>query len=57
MGLGWALTENMVHEDGKMVNPTLRNYRIPAFADMPPSEVYFADTYDTLGSAGSESPR
>jgi CO/xanthine dehydrogenase Mo-binding subunit len=38
MGFGWALTENMVHgADGAIVNPTLRNYRIPAFADVPPS--------------------
>ena len=37
MGFGWALTENMVHDaDGAMVNPALRNYRIPAFADVPP---------------------
>ena len=48
MALGWALTENMVHDaDGTMVNPSLRNYRIPAFADVPRSEVFFADTYDT----------
>ena len=33
MGICWALTENMVHgADGAMVNPTLRDYRIPAFA-------------------------
>ena len=45
MGFGWALTENMVHgADGTIVNPSLRNYRIPAFADVPPSEVFFADT-------------
>ena len=36
MGFGWALTENMVHgADGTIVNPSLRNYRIPAFADVP----------------------
>jgi CO/xanthine dehydrogenase Mo-binding subunit len=56
MGIGWALTENMVHgADGAMVNPTLRNYRIPAFADVPPSEVFFADTYDCIGPLGAKS--
>ena len=35
--------------------PALRNYRIPAFADVPPSEVYFADTYDTIGPLGAKS--
>ncbi len=30
MGIGWALTEHMVHDAaGAMVNATLRNYRIP----------------------------
>jgi putative selenate reductase molybdopterin-binding subunit len=56
MAIGWALTENMVHdEQGKVVNPSLRNYRIPAFADVPPSEVYFADTYDKIGPLGAKS--
>jgi putative selenate reductase molybdopterin-binding subunit len=55
MALGWALTENMVHADGKMVNPSLRNYRIPAFADVPRSEVLFADTYDSIGPLGAKS--
>jgi putative selenate reductase molybdopterin-binding subunit len=56
MGFGWALTENMVHDaDGAMVNPSLRNYRIPAFADVPPSEVFFADTYDRIGPLGAKS--
>ena len=40
---------------GAMVNPSLRNYRIPAFADMPPSEVFFADTYDRIGPLGAKS--
>jgi CO/xanthine dehydrogenase Mo-binding subunit/aerobic-type carbon monoxide dehydrogenase small subunit (CoxS/CutS family) len=56
MGFGWALTENMVHGvDGAIVNPSLRNYRIPAFADVPPSEVFFADTYDRIGPLGAKS--
>src|SRR5262249_21176104 len=55
MGFGWALTENMVHHGGAMVNPSLRNYRIPAFADVPRSEVFFADTYDKIGPLGAKS--
>jgi len=56
MGFGWALTENMVYDDhGHMVNPTLRNYRIPAFADVPSSEVLFADTHDSIGPLGAKS--
>ena len=55
MAFGWALTEKMVYDGGAMVNPTLRNYRIPAFADVPPSEVFFADTYDRIGPLGAKS--
>ena len=53
-GLGWALSERMVFDDGRVVNPTLRNYRIPAFADTPRTEVLFADTHDTLGPLGAK---
>jgi putative selenate reductase molybdopterin-binding subunit len=56
MGFGWALYEKMVYDDrGAMVNPQLRDYRIPAFADVPRSEVYFADTHDRIGPLGAKS--
>ena len=55
MGFGWALTENMVYDaNGAMVNAQLRNYRIPAFADVPRSDVFFADTYDRIGPLGAK---
>ena len=60
-GIGWSMIENMFFDDrGAVTNPTLRNYRIPAFADIPRTEVYFATTTDTVGPMGakpmSESP-
>ncbi|MCC8428117.1 molybdopterin-dependent oxidoreductase [Reyranella aquatilis] len=55
MGYGWALTENMVHEAGHMVNPQLRNYRIPAYADTPHTDIFFADTVDSIGPLGAKS--
>jgi putative selenate reductase molybdopterin-binding subunit len=55
MGIGWALYEKMVYDSkGAMVNPALRDYRIPAFADVPRSEIFFADTYDTVGPLGAK---
>ena len=55
MGFGWALYEKMVYDgNGTMVNPALRDYRIPAFADVPRSEIYFADTYDKVGPLGAK---
>jgi putative selenate reductase molybdopterin-binding subunit len=53
--LGWALYERMVFdEQGRVVNPTLRNYRIPAYADTPRTEVFFADTHDAVGPLGAK---
>ncbi|MFH0823971.1 MAG: molybdopterin cofactor-binding domain-containing protein, partial [Pseudomonadota bacterium] len=55
-GLGWALYERMVFDrEGRVVNPTFRNYRIPAYADIPRSEVYFARTTDAFGPLGAKS--
>ena len=55
MGFGWALTENMAYDSGgTMVNPALRNYRIPAFADVPHTAIFFADTFDTIGPLGAK---
>jgi CO/xanthine dehydrogenase Mo-binding subunit len=55
MGFGWALYEKMVSDgNSTMVNPALRDYRIPAFADVPRSEIYFADTYDKVGLLGAK---
>ncbi len=56
-GIGWTLFEKMVFNDaGRMINPTFRNYRIPAFADvLQRTEVYFADTHDAFGPLGAKS--
>jgi CO/xanthine dehydrogenase Mo-binding subunit len=55
MGFGWTLYEKMVFDsNGAMVNPALRDYRIPAFADVPRNELYFADTYDKVGPLGAK---
>ncbi|NIO08436.1 MAG: molybdopterin-dependent oxidoreductase, partial [Deltaproteobacteria bacterium] len=35
-GVGWALMENMVTEEGRLVNPNFRDYVIPGPLDLPP---------------------
>ncbi|KQT84257.1 molybdopterin cofactor-binding domain-containing protein [Methylobacterium sp. Leaf466] len=56
MGYGWALVENMVHDDeGRMVNPQLRNCRIPTLADTPHTDIFFAETTDSIGPLGAKS--
>lgn len=55
-GIGSALYEEMhVGPDGAVWTTTLRNYHLPQLADVPVTEVYFADTYDTLGPFGAKS--
>jgi putative selenate reductase molybdopterin-binding subunit len=50
MGLGFALTENFhVDDKGVMVNPNLRNYRIPTYADAPRTELLFVKSTDSVG--------
>jgi CO/xanthine dehydrogenase Mo-binding subunit/aerobic-type carbon monoxide dehydrogenase small subunit (CoxS/CutS family) len=54
-GIGWALYERIViDETGKVVNPQFRNYRIPAYADIPRSEIFFAETHDSTGPLGAK---
>ena len=54
--LGATLYEEMVIDGrGRVVNPRFRDYHLPSFADIPRTEVFFADTTDTLGPMGAKS--
>ena len=54
--IGAALYEEMrFDEAGRVSNPVFRGYHIPAFADVPRTEVFFADTYDKVGPLGAKS--
>ena len=54
-GIGTTLFERMVIDaSGAVVNPTFRNYRIPAFADIPRSELFLAETHDRYGPLGAK---
>lgn len=55
-GIGSALYEEMrTGPDGAVTTVDLRGYHIPQLADLPVTEVYFADTYDELGPFGAKS--
>jgi CO/xanthine dehydrogenase Mo-binding subunit/aerobic-type carbon monoxide dehydrogenase small subunit (CoxS/CutS family) len=54
-GIGFVLTENFhVDDRGVMVNPSLRNYRIPTYADIPRTEVLLVETTDSVGPMHSK---
>ncbi|THA38982.1 molybdopterin cofactor-binding domain-containing protein [Streptomyces sp. A1547] len=54
-GTGFALTENFrVDADGVMVNPNLRNYRIPTYADVPRTDLLLVSSADSVGAMHSK---
>ncbi|MCJ2104009.1 molybdopterin-dependent oxidoreductase [Methylobacterium sp. E-041] len=54
--LGAALYEDVrLDEAGRVITQTFRNYHIPACADVPATEVLFADTHDSIGPLGAKS--
>ena len=54
--IGAALYEEMVIDSGgRIVNPKFRDYHLPSFADLPRTDVYFADTSDSIGPMGAKS--
>ncbi|MCZ4549364.1 molybdopterin-dependent oxidoreductase [Gordonia rubripertincta] len=54
-GLGFVLTEDHhVDHTGTMINPNLRNYRIPTYADVPRTEVILVESEDSVGPMRSK---
>ncbi len=54
--IGSALYEEvLLGPNGAVLNPAFRTYRVPQFADIPDTEVYFAHTHDNLGPFGAKS--
>ncbi|TFC79761.1 2Fe-2S iron-sulfur cluster binding domain-containing protein [Cryobacterium cheniae] len=54
--IGTALYEEVILDGaGTVTTSVLRNYHIPLLADLPVTEVYFAETHDVLGPFGAKS--
>ena len=54
MGLGYALCEELVTENGRTVNASFLDYKMPAAADMPTSESEEILTYEPAGPFGAK---
>ena len=52
---GSALYEEVMLEEGRITTDVFRNYHIPQFADLPRTEVLFAETHSELGPLGAKS--
>ena len=54
MGLGYALTEELIVEEGRVLNPDLLDYRLFTSADMPKIETFIIETNDPRGPFGAK---
>jgi len=54
MGLGYALSEQLIMEDGRTLTTDFADYKMPMSTDMPPSEVVHVATYEPEGPLGAK---
>ena len=54
MGQGYALTENLVVEDGIVRNPNFRDYKLVTAPEIPDMDVSFIETMDGEGPQGAK---
>jgi CO/xanthine dehydrogenase Mo-binding subunit len=53
-GIGFALYENVVWQEGRMVNGQMTNYIMPTTMDVPPIRVFFDEIPYARGPAGAK---
>ena len=55
MGIGYALCEELrFNDEGRILNPTPRTYRLPLAKDVPPMEVFLVEKPDPYGPFGAK---
>jgi CO/xanthine dehydrogenase Mo-binding subunit len=54
LGVGLALTEEIVFEEGAQINPSFTDYVLPTCMDIPPIDVAIVDNYDPTGPFGAK---
>ena len=52
--IGWALSEEVVWRDGRMLNAQMTNYAMPTSMDLPPVRVFFDERPYPYGPAGAK---
>ncbi|MBI2267790.1 MAG: xanthine dehydrogenase family protein [Armatimonadetes bacterium] len=54
MGLGHALMEELIVENGRVLNPDFHNYKLPTASDVPNIRFYPVETLDQEGPYGAK---
>ena len=54
MGMGYALTEELIVENGLVLNPSFHDYKLPTACDIPDIHFYPIETQDDEGPYGAK---
>jgi CO/xanthine dehydrogenase Mo-binding subunit len=54
-GIGWVTMEDLLVKDGRVLNPSMMDYRMPGVKDIPEIEVKFIEGADPNGPLGAKS--
>ena len=54
MGLGMAMREELIYEDGNLINGSLFDYRVPRTTDLPPLRTVLVERGDGVGPYGAK---
>jgi xanthine dehydrogenase molybdenum-binding subunit len=54
MGLGYALSEELQVEGGRVMNPSFREYKLITSPEVPPIDITFVETLDPEGPYGAK---
>jgi xanthine dehydrogenase molybdenum-binding subunit len=54
MGMGFALTEEMIFREGELMNPNFRDYKILTAKDVPPIEAVLIEPWEETGPFGAK---
>jgi CO/xanthine dehydrogenase Mo-binding subunit len=53
-GIGYALTEELKLDDGRVLNPTFTDYKLCTTTDLPQLDISFVETSDPAGPFGAK---
>lgn len=54
MGLGYALSENMIYRNGRLMNPNFLDYKLLTAKDVPPVQAVIVETDEQDGPFGAK---
>jgi CO/xanthine dehydrogenase Mo-binding subunit len=54
MGMGYALSENMIYRNGKLMNPNFLDYKMLTAKDVPPVQAVIVETDEQDGPFGAK---